>query len=104
MQNQGENIFILRFFLAATLASNYGMYGPVYEFYDIRLCRGKEEYYDSEKYEGETSRLEEDNPDDGHHTRSSIRREKKNPRDAVHMEHSVLSHRISKHACVPEAN
>ncbi len=51
MQHQGENIFILRFALAATLASNYGMYGPVYEFYDNVPMEGKEEYYNSEKYE-----------------------------------------------------
>jgi starch synthase (maltosyl-transferring) len=51
MQHQGENIFILRFALAATLASNYGMYGPVYEFYDNVPMQGKEEYYNSEKYE-----------------------------------------------------
>lgn len=51
MQHQGENIFILRFALAATLASNYGVYGPVYEFYDSVPVQGKEEYYDSEKYE-----------------------------------------------------
>ncbi|HMG89017.1 MAG TPA: alpha-1,4-glucan--maltose-1-phosphate maltosyltransferase [Chryseolinea sp.] len=51
MHHQGENIFILRFALAATLASSYGMYGPVYEFYDNVPVPGKEEYYDSEKYE-----------------------------------------------------
>ena len=51
MHYQGENIFILRFALAATLASSYGMYGPVYEFYDNVPVTGKEEYYDSEKYE-----------------------------------------------------
>jgi starch synthase (maltosyl-transferring) len=51
MQNQGENIFILRFALAATLSSSYGMYGPVYEFYDNVPVPGREEYYDSEKYE-----------------------------------------------------
>lgn len=51
MHNQGENIFILRLALAATLASNYGVYGPVYEFYDNIPVAGKEEYYDSEKYE-----------------------------------------------------
>jgi starch synthase (maltosyl-transferring) len=34
LQHQGENIFILRLALAATLASNYGIYGPTYEFYE----------------------------------------------------------------------
>jgi starch synthase (maltosyl-transferring) len=51
MHHQGENIFILRLALAATLASCYGVYGPVYEFYDNVPVPGKEEYYDSEKYE-----------------------------------------------------
>jgi starch synthase (maltosyl-transferring) len=51
MHHQGENIFILRLALAATLASSYGVYGPVYEFYDNVPVPGKEEYHDSEKYE-----------------------------------------------------
>ncbi len=51
LQHQGENIFILRYALAATLSSNYGMYGPVYEFGENIPMQGKEEYYDSEKYE-----------------------------------------------------
>jgi len=51
LQHQGENIFILRVALAATLSSNYGIYGPPYEFYDNVPMPGKEEYLDSEKYE-----------------------------------------------------
>jgi starch synthase (maltosyl-transferring) len=51
LQHQGENIFIIRYALAATLSSNYGMYGPAYEFYDNQPMDGKEEYYNSEKYE-----------------------------------------------------
>lgn len=51
LQNQGENSFILRFALAATLSSNYGVYGPSYEFYENTPIAGKEEYFDSEKYE-----------------------------------------------------
>jgi starch synthase (maltosyl-transferring) len=51
LQHQGENIFIIRLALAATLSSNYGMYGPAYEFGDNVPMPGKEEYYDSEKYE-----------------------------------------------------
>jgi len=51
LQHQGENIFILRLALAATLSSNYGVYGPPYEFYDNIPVEGKEEYWDSEKYE-----------------------------------------------------
>jgi starch synthase (maltosyl-transferring) len=51
LQHQGENIFILRLALAATLSSNYGLYGPVYEFYDNQPIPAREEYFNSEKYE-----------------------------------------------------
>lgn len=51
LQNQGENIFIIRLALAATMSSNYGMYGPVYEFIDNQPMPPKEEYFNSEKYE-----------------------------------------------------
>lgn len=51
LQNQGENIFILRYALAATLSSNYGVYGPPYEFGENSPVEGKEEYFNSEKYE-----------------------------------------------------
>jgi starch synthase (maltosyl-transferring) len=51
LQHQGENIFIIRFALAATLSSNYGLYGPPYEFYENIPIEGKEEYFNSEKYE-----------------------------------------------------
>lgn len=51
LQHQNENSFILRFALAATLSSNYGVYGPSYEFNENTPIEGKEEYYNSEKYE-----------------------------------------------------
>jgi starch synthase (maltosyl-transferring) len=51
LQHQGENIFVIRAALAATLSSNYGVYGPSYEFLDNVPMQGKEEYWDSEKYE-----------------------------------------------------
>ncbi|HET6542010.1 MAG TPA: alpha-1,4-glucan--maltose-1-phosphate maltosyltransferase [Chryseolinea sp.] len=51
LQHQGENIFILRLALAATLSSNYGIYGPAYEWHDNIPMQGKEEYFNSEKYE-----------------------------------------------------
>ncbi|HTM64934.1 MAG TPA: alpha-1,4-glucan--maltose-1-phosphate maltosyltransferase [Flavipsychrobacter sp.] len=47
----GENALIRRLILAATLSSNYGLYGPVYEFGYIQSMPGKEEYSDNEKYE-----------------------------------------------------
>jgi starch synthase (maltosyl-transferring) len=51
LQHQGENIFIIRLVLAATLSSNYGIYGPPYELCENIPVQGKEEYHDSEKYE-----------------------------------------------------
>lgn len=51
LQQPNEATFALRFFLAATLSSNYGMYGPVYENMLFQAVPGKEEYTDSEKYE-----------------------------------------------------
>jgi len=47
----GENAHIIRFLLAATLSSNYGIYGPVFERAVNEPARGKEEYTDNEKYE-----------------------------------------------------
>ena len=44
--------YIQRLVLAATLSSNYGMYGPAFELMDRTPVRpGKEEYLNSEKYE-----------------------------------------------------
>lgn len=47
----GENAHIIRLILAATLSSNYGVYGPVYEFGLNTPHGSKEEYTDNEKYE-----------------------------------------------------
>jgi len=47
----GEVAHIRRLLLAATLSSNYGLYGPVYEFGFTQPMPGKEEYTDNEKYE-----------------------------------------------------
>ncbi|NOT76451.1 MAG: alpha-1,4-glucan--maltose-1-phosphate maltosyltransferase [Cyclobacteriaceae bacterium] len=51
LQHQGENIFIIRIALAATLSSSYGLYGPPYEFYENTPIDGREEYFNSEKFE-----------------------------------------------------
>jgi len=51
LQQPNEAAFLQRYFLAATLSSNYGMYGPVYENMHHQAVPGKEEYWDSEKYE-----------------------------------------------------
>jgi starch synthase (maltosyl-transferring) len=47
----GDTAHQMRLILAATLSSNYGLYGPVYEFGINEPYPGKEEYTESEKYE-----------------------------------------------------
>jgi len=42
---------MMRLVLAATLSSNYGIYGPAFELCIQEAIPGKEEYLDSEKYE-----------------------------------------------------
>ncbi|MCS7027180.1 MAG: alpha-1,4-glucan--maltose-1-phosphate maltosyltransferase [Bacteroidia bacterium] len=51
LQSGNETLFMTRYFMAATLSSNYGIYGPVYELGIHTPIPGKEEYLDSEKYE-----------------------------------------------------
>ena len=51
LQGGNENLYIIRHMMAATLSSNFGMYGPVYEQIDFSPYIGKEEYFNSEKYE-----------------------------------------------------
>ena len=52
LQNGNESVHLQKYFLAATLSSSVGIYGPVFEY---RVCEpmapGKEEYLNSEKYE-----------------------------------------------------
>lgn len=52
LQHGGKPAFKIRLFLAATLAANYGIYGPTFEL-GINTPRepGSEEYLDSEKYQ-----------------------------------------------------
>jgi starch synthase (maltosyl-transferring) len=52
LQHGGRPAFTVRVVLAATLAANYGLYGPAYELTE-HLPRepGSEEYLNSEKYE-----------------------------------------------------
>lgn len=52
LQNGNESIHLQRYFLAATLSSSVGIYGPVFEYQiSAPLAAGKEEYLHSEKYE-----------------------------------------------------
>ena len=52
LQWGGRAVFMSRVTLAATLAANYGIYGPAFELLEARALRhGGEEYLDSEKFE-----------------------------------------------------
>lgn len=63
LQTGGGAAFALRFVLAATLCSSYGIYGGVYEnLVDAPFRVGGEEYLDSEKYEIKHWPLSLDNP------------------------------------------
>lgn len=52
LQSGNESVHLQKYFLAATLSSSVGIYGPIFEY---RICEpmasGKEEYLNSEKYE-----------------------------------------------------
>lgn len=51
LQPGHEPQFLIRYFLAATLSSNYGIYGPSFELMEHVPFPNKEEYLNSEKYE-----------------------------------------------------
>ena len=51
LQYGGKPAFIIRLVLAATLSSNYGIYGPAFELCVTEAIPGREEYLDAEKYE-----------------------------------------------------
>ena len=51
LQGAPEATYLQKYFLAATLSSSVGIYGPVFEFMISDAIPGKEEYHDSEKYQ-----------------------------------------------------
>ena len=51
LQGANESMHLQKYFLAATLSSSVGLYGPVFEFMVSDSIPGKEEYMDSEKYQ-----------------------------------------------------
>jgi starch synthase (maltosyl-transferring) len=52
LQTGGRQAFITRLVLAATMSSNYGIYGPAFELAEGRAREfGSEEYLNSEKYQ-----------------------------------------------------
>ncbi|WP_266367419.1 maltotransferase domain-containing protein [Tellurirhabdus rosea] len=51
LQSGHEPQFLIRYFMAATLSSNYGIFGPSFELMEHVPIPGKEEFLNSEKYE-----------------------------------------------------
>lgn len=51
LQTGHEAVYLQKYFLASTLSSSIGIYGPAYEFMVHEAMPGKEEYLNSEKYE-----------------------------------------------------
>jgi starch synthase (maltosyl-transferring) len=52
LQSGNESVHLQKYFLAATLSSSVGIYGPVFEYrVSAPMAPGKEEYLNSEKYE-----------------------------------------------------
>ncbi|MAL60234.1 MAG: alpha-1,4-glucan--maltose-1-phosphate maltosyltransferase [Flavobacteriaceae bacterium] len=51
LQGNLESVYLQKYFLAATLSSNTGVYGPIFEYMQGAALPGKEEYLDSEKFQ-----------------------------------------------------
>ncbi len=51
LQGASDTQHLIRLFMAATMSSNYGIYGPVFEQMHSDALPGKEEYLNSEKFE-----------------------------------------------------
>jgi len=54
LEHGGRPAHVIRFVLAATMSSAYGVYAPPYEHVDARKHPDREEYRDNEKYEVRT--------------------------------------------------
>jgi len=51
LQGGNEAVHLQKYFLAATLSSSTGIYGPIFEYMQGAALPGKEEYLDSEKFQ-----------------------------------------------------
>jgi starch synthase (maltosyl-transferring) len=58
LQHGGRPAFLRRLVLAATMSSNWGMYGPAFELMEHVARPGSEEYIDNEKFQLKTWDLE----------------------------------------------
>ena len=61
LQGAPEATYLQKYFLAATLSSSVGIYGPVFEFMISEAMPGKEEYHNSEKYQRQLWNWESEN-------------------------------------------
>lgn len=98
LQGAGRNHFVQRLILAATLSSNYGMYGPAYELMEnAPALPGKEEYLNSEKYEIKDWNI---------HKRRSLRKlitrvnKIRRENEALHNMHTLRFHPIDNEAII----
>ncbi len=93
LQAGGKPAFIIRLVLAATLSSNYGIYGPAFELMENRpMEAGSEEYLDSEKYE-----VKDWNTDDRKSLKNIIKKvnEIRNTNPALQSNSSLTFHEIN---------
>jgi len=90
--------FIQRFVLAATLSSNYGIYGPAFELMENEpLEPGREEYLNSEKYEIKNWNI--NNPKSLRKVITRINKIRKENK-ALHNTHSLKFHDIDNEALI----
>ena len=98
LQHGGRPAFVVRLALAATLASNYGIYGPAYELMEnVPRESGAEEYLNSEKYELRAWNVEREDSLAGYIQRvNRIRRD--NP--ALHSDRRLRFHHADDDAVI----
>ena len=98
LQHGGRPAFSVRFALAATLAANYGIYGPAFELMEgTPRESGSEEYLNSEKYELKLWNLEREDSLAGFIQRiNRIRRD--NP--ALHADRRLAFHHADDDAII----
>lgn len=93
LQHGGKPAFIIRLILAATLAANYGIYGPAFELGENRAVRpGSEEYLDSEKYQ--IRQWDINDPNSIKHTIARVNQIRKN-HPALQSDNSLRFHQIN---------
>ncbi len=98
LQISGRTGFIQRLILAATLSSNYGIYGPAFELMENEpIETGREEYLNSEKYE-----IKQWNFDDSRSLKKIIARVNRIRREnrALQNTHSLRFHDIDNEALI----